>query len=207
MTKKNLKLKTSLSLVEKVSMTKELVNYYFSTTASHTTEFTPYFQEIGSLVTFFKYCIEGLEFTEEELKNGIYALILDDPELMDLYQTRADLLSDEVCFQLNEIQSNVKEIVDFEKQRQIRKLETDYRILELIKYAYTAIEKFEKKVSDTSDQLLELTKNLDPDKISQAANDTIKLFNSLDSEKLEYLKQAMTLNTSPSDLPAQKESA
>ena len=79
-----------------------------------TTEFTPYFQEIGSLVTFFKYCIEGLEFTEKELKNSIYALILDDPELMDLYQTRADLLSDEVCFQLNEIQSNVKEIVDFE---------------------------------------------------------------------------------------------
>lgn len=130
MVKENVKIKSSLPIIDKINMIKYLVSGYFING-----EYTPYFKEINDIVAFFKYCVEGLEFESKEDENGnevpesIYEVVINDEELMELWERRYYVLKS----QLETIYTDVLDMVEFEKQRLIHSSTSiDDKVLEIL---------------------------------------------------------------------------
>lgn len=132
MRKENVTIRPSLTLPEKISMTKFLFSSYFTTPEGYgddTFSYTPYLKELSEITAFFTYCVEGLTFeplseSPDESNNtesgieSIYDAVKDDTELMASYE---NVLSPDSRYplltaQLMDIRKDVEDMVDFEKK-------------------------------------------------------------------------------------------
>lgn len=132
MKKENVLIKPSLTLPEKISMTKFLFSSYFTNPEGYgedTFSYTPYLKDLSEITAFFTHCVEGLTFEplHEEIEAGkdttpvmesVYDAVCADPELMASYE---NVLSPDSSYplltaQLMDIRKDVEDMVDFEKK-------------------------------------------------------------------------------------------
>lgn len=132
MKKENVMIKPSLTLPEKISMTKFLFSSYFTNPEGYgedTFSYTPYLKDLSEITAFFTYCVEGLTFEplNEEAETGknaapviesIYDAVSTDTDLMEAYE---NVLSPDSRYplltaQLMDIRKDVDDMVDFEKK-------------------------------------------------------------------------------------------
>ena len=132
MKKENVLIKSSLTLADKISMTKFLFSSYFTNPEGYgedTFSYTPYLKDLSEITAFFTYCVEGLTFEplHEEIEAGkdtapamesIYDAVSADTELMASYE---NVLSPDSSYpllaaQLMDIRKDVEDMVDFEKK-------------------------------------------------------------------------------------------
>lgn len=117
MIKKNVQVKKSLSTIDKIMMTKELVEGYFVGG-----EYTPYYKEINDIVAFFTYCVDGVEFeyTEDEegkkMRESVYNAVTKDSQLLDIYNSLDPNYDGTLMAQIEAINNDVSDMVEFRKQ-------------------------------------------------------------------------------------------
>lgn len=117
MIKKNVQVKKSLSTIDKIMMTKELVEGYFVGG-----EYTPYYKEINDIVAFFTYCVDGIEFeyTEDEkgkkVRESVYNAVTKDSQLLDIYNSLDPNYDGTLMAQIEAINNDVSDMVEFRKQ-------------------------------------------------------------------------------------------
>lgn len=90
---------------------------------------------------------------------------------------------------LSYLEETVDEKISFLKEQ----LRIDSRIADLINTGYETLDNVQKEVTSAAEQILELMKNLDPDKLNSANERAMELLNELNPEKLNYLKDVMNL--------------
>lgn len=154
MVKNNVQVKEKLSVTDKINMTKGLVAGYFIDG-----EYTPYYSEINDIVAFFTYCVDGIEFSEDE---SIYASVVEDKELMAMYTGSGipDLRPYKLREQLDEIYTIVKDMVEFEKQRIIHSsTPIDEKVLEILEK--------ESRNKDAELKLIKDTERLQKEQVKQ----------------------------------------
>lgn len=124
MIKNNVQLKETLSVMDKINYINFLVDGYFDVDDDGDINYTPYFREINDISAFFSYCVTGLEFETITDRNGnktlesVYQTVIKDKELMNLYSLAfASYIQNPLKIQLEEINSIVMDIVEFEKQK------------------------------------------------------------------------------------------
>ena len=121
MTKTNVKVKESLTMEERVVITNHLVDSYFTEKDDGTVIYTPYMVDSALIIAFFLYCVDGIEFDDDD---KIYEIVCNDPELLDTYTTTLSTNpddSDNPCVNLirviKTIMNDVTDIVGFRKQQ------------------------------------------------------------------------------------------
>lgn len=121
MTKTNLKVIDSITIEDKIDITNHLVNSYFTEKDDGTIAYTPYMIDSALIISFFLYCVEGIEFDEDD---NVYEIVCNDPELLNLYTTT--LSSDpndsknpsaNLIKMINTIMNDVSDMVEFRKQQ------------------------------------------------------------------------------------------
>ena len=66
MTKTNVKVKESLTMEERVVITNHLVDSYFTEKDDGTVIYTPYMVDSALIIAFFLYCVDGIEFDDDD---------------------------------------------------------------------------------------------------------------------------------------------
>ena len=108
MIKNNIQLKDGLSLTDKINMTRYIVGGYFVND-----EYTPYYASINKIVAFFRYCVDGLEFDDEE---DVYSLSLSDAKLVELYNI-AMMDGSPIYNDIQQVNKDIDDMVDFYKRK------------------------------------------------------------------------------------------
>lgn len=108
MVKNNVQLKDGLSIVDRINMTRYITEGYFIDG-----EYTPYYADINKAIAFFRYCIDGLEFDEDD---DIYGLCTSDPKLVELYMIGLKDGSP-IYADISKVLSDVDDMVDFYKKK------------------------------------------------------------------------------------------
>lgn len=119
MIKNNVYIKDSISYIDTIAMTNELVDGYFLyNDESAKYIYVPYFRNTNFLVAFFRYAVDGLEFEDGE---NIYNAVQSDEELVDMfnnwYQNVYPHNSSELAQQITAIMKDVDDILDFRKKQ------------------------------------------------------------------------------------------
>lgn len=121
MVKKDVKVKEYINIEEKVIITNHLIDSYFVKSLDGIIEYTPYMADVALVTAFFLYCINGIEFDEEE---NIYNSVIADEELMDMYTTTLSVKLDDdnhpnikLIREINSIMRDVADMVEFRKQQ------------------------------------------------------------------------------------------
>lgn len=102
MQKNNVRIKTNITLSDKVNAIEGIVSSYFTNG-----EYTPYYAEMGEIIAIVTYFMEGIEFEEGE---SIYNSVISDDDVMSLIKHISD--SDNMKF----IKSMVEDKVIFLKE-------------------------------------------------------------------------------------------
>ena len=108
MIKNDVKKKKELTVIDRINMTNFLVEGYFTDG-----KYTPYYRDLNDIVAFFRYCVDGIEFEKDE---SVYNSVINDPKLMELYYESPNFLPPELRLQLEKIDSDVTDMVEFRKQ-------------------------------------------------------------------------------------------
>ncbi len=140
MTKKNIKVKDSITLENKVIITEYLADSYFSEDEYGAIQYTPYNFDPALVTAFFLYCVEGVEFDRKEIEKdssnneftdddfvgleNVYEAVSSDEELMNLYTSILSTnVNDEdhpnikMVRMLHAIVNDVSDMVEFKKQQ------------------------------------------------------------------------------------------
>lgn len=129
MKKHNVTVKKSLSLTDKIQYSQFLAESCFREKEDGTTEYTPFFREVGEITAFFSCCVTGLELESTKDTDGntrtesLYAAVTADEELMELYRLVLDSPKNgpyrTLLSQLWQAKGTARELVEFRKQKLI----------------------------------------------------------------------------------------
>lgn len=144
MNKNNPKIKDSISLIDRITMTKEIADCYFRIDENTGEKlYVPYYADIAFINAFYLYCVDNIEFGYKKDKKGkilldefnnpipenIYDAVTSDQDVYSLVQEYKDtsrnpekLLTSpykRLAEQLFQVINDVNDIVDFEKQKLI----------------------------------------------------------------------------------------
>lgn len=158
MIKKDVKIKEYINIEEKAIITNHLVDSYFTEGLDGTVEYTPYMVDVALVTAFFLYCVEGVEFDEEE---NVYNSVVSDEDLINLYTTTLSVkLEDDNCpnirivREINSIMRDVADMVEFKKQQLIHNnpilISKLYEILE----AQEEIDKIRLEIAENENKVL-----------------------------------------------------
>lgn len=110
MKKENPQIK-DISLIDRINCINEYVSYYFTRNNTGVLEYTPYYAQIGLVISIMHNFITGVTFDEE--KDNIYELVQSDSDLSNLFHSVEVSYKDDLHY----IQSQVDDIVKFKKQQ------------------------------------------------------------------------------------------
>lgn len=159
MTKTNLKVKESLSMEEKVIITNYLADSYFMEKDDGTIVYTPYMVDSALVIAFFLYCVDGIEFDEDD---EIYEIVCNDSELLDVYTTTLSINPDDsenpsanLVRIINAIMNDVLDMVEFRKQQIIHNnpVQTN-KILEILN-VQAQLEKLKLEIAENENKVLQ----------------------------------------------------
>lgn len=144
MIKNNPRIKNSISLLDRVLMTKEIVDCYFTpNTITGEKLYTPYYSDIAFITSFYTHCVEGIEFGfkldendevildefDNPVEEDVYDTVIADKEVFALFEEYKDVIKytekmmtckfAELVEQLDQVIMDVNDIVEFEKQKLI----------------------------------------------------------------------------------------
>ena len=127
MKKNNAKIKDVITVIDEINVTNAIFNSYF-----RNGEYTPYYSRMAEVIAIATNFLDGVEFDKNDL---IYDSVLGDPELYSLvlrfYYNIED--TEEAAKQNaenglyinihNRIAANVRDMVEYEKQKRIHRSE------------------------------------------------------------------------------------
>lgn len=174
MKKDNVRIKTNISLADKINAIEGIVSSYFTSG-----EYTPYYAGMAEVVAIATFFIEGLEFEKDE---SIYNSVISDKKLMELvsmfYNTR--LNTGEVMVFVRE---QVKDKVDFVKQQVIHNHNDMNKIIDSCNVIIDSLSNFSKlDLSQINKEDMEVgfkvmkqlaDKNFTTDDLSKAIKDAV----------------------------------
>ena len=120
MKKENVKIKSSITIVDEISTIQSIVEYYFTDG-----EYTPYYADMAKITAVAQNFLDGIEFDPEDY---IYQLVMEND---DIYKCVKKFIqpsankSDTVYYsKMENIMKQVEDIVEFEKQKLIHGSDT-----------------------------------------------------------------------------------
>lgn len=128
MVKNNPRIKENITTVDRINAIEFIAGMYFTeNNETGEVKYTPYYSEIAKVNAAMRYFIDGVESDDSE---DIYESVMNDKKLNNLY--------DGLCPIMTDIMKNVHEIVEYRKQENLAKLQSDsnsilvYKMLELM---------------------------------------------------------------------------
>lgn len=130
MKKNNVRIKNNITLTDKINAINSIVSCYFTDG-----EYTPYYLEIAQVIASVTYFMEGVEFEDGD---DIYSSVIHDGEVLNIIY---DIITGEdMAF----VMKNVKDKVDFIKQKIIHSHADMDKIIEACNVIIDALENFSK---------------------------------------------------------------
>lgn len=122
MKKENVKIKSSITIVDEISTIQSIVEYYFTDG-----EYTPYYADMAKITAVAQNFLDGIEFDPEDY---VCQLVMENDDIYECVKKFLEIPSsqdkeDVNCYVLMErIMKQVKDIVEFEKQKMIHGSDT-----------------------------------------------------------------------------------
>ena len=130
MKKNNVRIKDNITLTDKINAINGIVSCYFTDG-----EYTPYYSEMAQVIASVTYFMEGIEFEDGD---DIYSSVIKDEEILNIVD---DIITGEdMAF----VMKNVKDKVDFIKQKIIHSHADMDKIIEACNVIIDALENFSK---------------------------------------------------------------
>lgn len=130
MKKNNVRIKNNITLTDKINAINSIVSCYFTDG-----EYTPYYLEMAQVIASVTYFMEGVEFEDGD---DIYSSVIHDGEVLNIIY---DIITGEdMAF----VMKNVKDKVDFIKQKIIHSHADMDKIIEACNVIIDALENFSK---------------------------------------------------------------
>ena len=130
MKKNNVRIKDNITLTDKINAINSIVSCYFTDG-----EYTPYYLEMAQVIASVTYFMEGVEFEDGD---DIYSSVIHDGEVLNIIY---DIITGEdMAF----VMKNVKDKVDFIKQKIIHSHADMDKIIEACNVIIDALENFSK---------------------------------------------------------------
>ena len=144
MKKNNVRIKDNITLTDKINAINGIISCYFTDG-----EYTPYYSEMAETIAIVNYFLEGLEFDKNE---DVYTSVISDIEVMELiYMFNADRTNERKVIDF--VRANVKDKVDFIKQRIIHSHDDMNKIIKACDVIIDALENFSKlNLSELSEE-------------------------------------------------------
>ena len=130
MKKNNVRIKNNITLTDKINAINGIVSCYFTDG-----EYTPYYSEMAQVIASVTYFMEGIEFEDGD---DIYSSVIHDDEVLNIIY---DIITGEdMAF----VMKNVKDKVDFIKQKIIHSHADMDKIIEVCNVIIDSLENFSK---------------------------------------------------------------
>lgn len=130
MKKNNVRIKNNITLTDKINAINSIVSCYFTDG-----EYTPYYLEMAQVIASVTYFMEGVEFEDGD---DIYSSVIHDDEVLNIVD---DIITGEdMAF----VMKNVKDKVDFIKQKIIHSHADMDKIIEVCNVIIDSLENFSK---------------------------------------------------------------
>ena len=130
MKKNNVRIKNNITLTDKINAINSIVSCYFTDG-----EYTPYYLEMAQVIASVTYFMEGIEFEDGD---DVYSSVIHDGEVLNIIY---DIITGEdMAF----VMKNVKDKVDFIKQKIIHSHADMDKIIEACNVIIDALENFSK---------------------------------------------------------------
>lgn len=130
MKKNNVRIKNNITITDKINAINSIVSCYFTDG-----EYTPYYLEMAQVIASVTYFMEGVEFEDGD---DIYSSVIHDNEVLNIIY---DIITgQDMAF----VMENVKDKVDFIKQKIIHSHADMDKIIEVCNVIIDALENFSK---------------------------------------------------------------